>query len=68
MNWTNDDDIDNKNTWSYTQGWFFEIPVNDRKNQVFRVSYYDENQKVIDSKDIAISKDYIEEKDVDVNL
>lgn len=62
VNGWDDDDIDNKNKSSYKTGNPDEIPLNDNREQTIRVFLLDKNEKIIDSKDIKIVKNYIEEK------
>jgi len=67
LNWEKDDDIDNKLDWSYKNGWFIIVPLNDFKNQKIRLFLQDITWKTIHTKDIEIIKDYIEEKNIDIS-
>jgi len=61
INWWKDDDIDNKNNSSYKTGSPDEILLNNNRKQTIRLFLLDKNLKTIDSKDIVIIKNYIEE-------
>ncbi len=67
LNWTKDDDIDNKNDPSYTWAWVLEIVLNDKKTQKSRVFTLDWSGQILDSKDILINKNYVKEEDVDID-
>ncbi len=67
LNGGKDDDIDNKNDPSYTDGVPLEITLNDSREQKVRVMLLRADGGVIDSKDITIVKQYITETSVDMS-
>ncbi len=67
LNWGKDDDEDNKWTSSFTSWDVLEVLLNEKKQQIARFYLKDKSWKIIDSKDIIIIKNYISEKDVDLN-
>ncbi|MDD2907989.1 MAG: PKD domain-containing protein [Candidatus Gracilibacteria bacterium] len=66
LNGGNDDDEDNKYQDSYISKSAILVDINDSKEQVVRLYTKDSSGKLLDSKDIKIVKEYIEES-VDVN-
>ncbi|MCD5385045.1 PKD domain-containing protein, partial [Candidatus Gracilibacteria bacterium] len=67
INGVDDDDEDNKGLSSYTDGGIIKVKLNDNKFQNFRVYTKDKNGNIIDSKDITIVKNYIEQEEIDIN-
>ncbi len=67
LNGWNDDDEDNLGSDSYIKGSVITVKLNDNKYQKVRVFIKDANNNVIDSKDITIVKNYVEEKLIDIN-
>nr|MDD3720778.1 PKD domain-containing protein [Candidatus Gracilibacteria bacterium] len=67
LNGGKDDDIDNKDTPSYTTGDPVEIKLNENRNQNVRVILKDSAGKIAEQQDIQIIKEYIkqEEKSID---
>jgi hypothetical protein len=63
-----DDDTDNRGTASYVSGDIIEIPLNNYKTQIIRVYISDEGENIIASRDITITKTYIEEVTIDPDL
>lgn len=63
-----DDDTDNRGTASYVSGDIIEIPLNNYKTQIIRVYISDEDENIIASRDITITKTYIEEVTIDPDL
>ncbi len=67
LNWWKDDDADNKNNISsYSAGEPDIILLNEKKTQKIRIFILDENKKLIDSKDLLITKNYIKEELIDL--
>ena len=67
LNGGKDDDEDNKGTWSYLDGSIASVELNNRRNQTIRVFIMDETGNVLDSEDIIIVKEYIEEQEIDLD-
>lgn len=65
VNGGKDDDEDNFWTPSYSNGDSVEIELNDSKEQTIRVVLRDISDSIIDSYDLTIIKEYIEEKEID---
>jgi hypothetical protein len=61
INWGKDDDIDNFNNTSYKDWSPEKIILNNNKEQIIRLFLVDENNKTIESKDVKIVKNYIED-------
>ncbi len=66
LNWS-DDDEDNKESESYTSWEAIKVELNTNRYQKIRVFIKNTQGKVVDSKDIIIIKDYIEEETIDIN-
>ncbi len=66
LNWGKDDDEDNKWTASYTAWDVSNIKLNENREQVVRVFLKNESGQVIAYKDVKIIKEYIEEKEIDL--
>jgi len=62
INGWKDDDIDNKNNSSYKNGTPDEITLDNNREQTIRLFLLDKEWNTVDSKDILIIKEYIEEK------
>lgn len=67
LNWSKDDDLDNRQDTSFITWEPFSIPLNSRKIQKVRLFLLDESQDVYESMDITINKNYIEEQE-DIDL
>lgn len=67
LNWWSDDDEDNKNSNSYFSWEPLVIELNEYREQTIRLFTKDESWNIINSKDITILKDYIEEETIDPN-
>ncbi len=64
LNWWNDDDEDNKNDNSYFSWNPLKIELNEFREQKLRIFTKDSSWKVINSRDIIILKEYIEEDEM----
>ncbi len=67
LNWSDDDDEDNKNLDSYSTWEVFKIELNDDKYQKIRVFIKDSDWVLVESKDITIVKNYVEENVIDLD-
>ncbi len=67
LNGWEDDDIDNKDTWSYSKWMPLELELNKKRSQKIRIIFKNEKDEVVDSVDIEIVKNYIEETDIDMS-
>lgn len=61
LNWWNDDDEDNKFQDSYISKNAILVDLNNSKEQIIRLYTKDSSWKLLDSKDIKVIKEYIEE-------
>lgn len=66
LNWWKEDDIDNKDTSSYSSWDPVSITLNDNKIQTIRIILKNSQDKLLEQKDIEIIKNYI--KDVEKNV
>lgn len=67
LNWWNEDDEDNSKLDSYTSWEPIEVVLNDNKVQKIRVFVRNTTWKIVGSRDLTITKNYIEEEAIDIN-
>lgn len=67
LNGGKDDDEDNKGTGTYSGGDVLEIPLNPLRTQKIRLFLIATDGSILESKDIEITKEYIEEQNVDLD-
>ena len=64
LNWWKDDDEDNKKDPSYTTWWPVRIELNNQKIQKIRIFLKDWDNKVIETKDLTIEKQYVKDEQI----
>ena len=67
MNWWDDDDVDNKQDESYKTWNLYTLELNDQKYQTIRIFIKWKNDELIDSKDITIQKNFINDSYNQIN-
>ena len=61
LNWGKDDDEDNKSTPSYLTWWPIDVTLNWQKIQKIKIFLKDTSNKVIETRDLTIEKEFIKE-------
>ncbi|MDD4151215.1 MAG: PKD domain-containing protein, partial [Candidatus Gracilibacteria bacterium] len=67
LNGTKDDDVDNLNTDSYSNGGPVKVTLNNNKFQNVRIFLLDSDNKIVSSQDLKIVKNYIKEENIDLD-